>query len=48
MAISLLATLGKMLKSLSAQRLAFLAEEYSLLPYNHFGGLKQKTQQTHF
>ncbi len=41
--ISLLATLGKMLESLIAQGLAFLAEEYSLLPYNHFGGLKQKT-----
>ena len=42
-AISLLATLGKMLESLIAQRIAFLAEEYSLLPYNHFGDLKQKT-----
>lgn len=40
---SLLATLSKMLESVIAQRLACMAEEYSLLPYNHFGGLKQKT-----
>lgn len=26
-----------------ARRLAFLVEEYLLLRYNHFGGLKQKT-----
>lgn len=26
-----------------ARRLAFLVEEYLLLPYNQFGGLKQKT-----
>ena len=32
-----------MLESIIAQSLAFLADEHSLLPYNHFGGLKQKT-----
>lgn len=41
--ISLLATLGRMLESLMAYRLAFLAEQYSLLLYNHFGRLKQRT-----
>ncbi len=41
--ISLLTTLEKMLESLMAQRLAFLAEEYSFLLYNHFGRLKDKT-----
>lgn len=41
--ISLLATLGKMLESIMAQRLAFLADKYSFLLYNHFRGLKQKT-----
>lgn len=41
--ISLLAILGKILESLIAQRLAFIAKTYSLLLYNYFGGLKQKT-----
>ena len=41
--ILLLATLGKMLESLIAQKIVFWAEEYLLLPYNYFGGLKQKT-----
>lgn len=41
--ISLLATLEKMLESLIAQRISFMVEEYLLLTYNHFGGLRQKT-----
>lgn len=41
--ILLLATLEKMLESLITQRIAFLVEDYSLLPYNYFGGLKQRT-----
>lgn len=32
-----------MLESIIAQRLAFLTDKHYLLPYNHFGGLKQKT-----
>ena len=41
--ISLLSTLGKMLEAVMAQRLAYLSDIHSLLPYNHFGGLKQKS-----
>lgn len=41
--ISLLSTLGKMLEAVMAQRLAYLSDTHSLLPYNHFGGLKQKS-----
>lgn len=33
-----MATLGKLLESIIAPRLAFLADEHFLLPYNHFGG----------
>lgn len=32
-----------MLESIIAQKLAFIANKYSVLPYNHFRGLKQKT-----
>lgn len=32
-----------MLEAVIAQRLAYLSDTYSLLPYNHFGGLKQKS-----
>lgn len=35
--ISLLATLGKLLEGVLAQRLSFWAEEHGLLPENHFG-----------
>ena len=41
--ISLLFTLGKILEAVIAQRLAYLSDTYSLLLYNHFGGLKQKS-----
>lgn len=41
--ISLLVTLRKMLESIIAPRLTFLADKYSLLSYNYFRGLKQKT-----
>lgn len=40
--ISLLPTLSKAIESLVADRIAHLADEYSLLPGNHFGGLKGK------
>ncbi len=42
--ISLLSTLEKMLETLIAQRLAYLSDTYSLLPYNYFGGVKQKSK----
>ena len=41
--ISYLSTLGKMLKAVIAQRLAYLSDTYSLFLYNHFGRLKQKS-----
>lgn len=40
--ILLLSTLRKILEAVMAQRLAYLSDIHSLLPYNHFGGLKQK------
>lgn len=40
--ISLLPTLSKAIESLVADRIAHLADEYNLLPGNHFGGLKCK------
>ena len=39
--ISLLLTLGKALKSLVAERIEYLVEEYSLLPNTHFGVRKR-------
>jgi len=41
--ISLLLTLGKALKSLVAERIAYLVEEYSLLPKIYFGARKQRS-----
>jgi hypothetical protein len=38
--ISLLPTLGKALESLVADRIAYLVEEYNLLPKMHFGARK--------
>lgn len=38
-----MAILGKILELIIAQRLAFIANKYSVLPYNHFRGLKQKS-----
>jgi hypothetical protein len=40
--ISLLPTLGKALESLVAERIAYLVEEYGLLPKTHFGARKQR------
>ena len=41
--ISLLPTISKALEAIMASRLAYLAERYSLLPTNHFGGRKQRS-----
>jgi hypothetical protein len=41
--ISLLSTLGKALKSLVAERIAYLTERYNLLPKTHFGAWKQRS-----
>lgn len=43
--ISLLATLGKGLEAVIAERLAYLAEKYHLLPKNHFGARKARQQR---
>jgi len=40
--ISLLPTLGKALESLVAERIAYLVEEYGLLPKTHFEARKQR------
>ena len=40
--ISLLPTLGKVLKLLVAERIAYLVEEHSLLPKTHFRARKQR------
>jgi hypothetical protein len=41
--ISLLPTLGKALESAVAERIAYLVEEYNLLPKTHFGTRKQRS-----
>lgn len=41
--ISLLPTISKALEAIVATRLSYLAERYSLLPTNHFGGRKQRS-----
>jgi hypothetical protein len=41
--ISLLPTISKGLEAIMATRLSYLAERYSLLPMNHFGGRKQRS-----
>ena len=41
--ISLLPKLGKALESLVAERIAYLVEEYDLLPKTHFGARKQRS-----
>ena len=40
--ISLLATLGKVLESVVAERISHMVETYRLLPTNHFGARKQR------
>jgi ribonuclease HI len=41
--ISLLATLGKILEALVAERLSYLVETHNLLPKNHFGARKGRS-----
>ena len=43
--ISLLATLGKVLESVVAERLSHAVETYGLLPTNHFGARKQRSAE---
>jgi exonuclease III len=43
--ISLLATLGKLLESVIAERISHAVETYGLLPTNHFGARKQRSAE---
>ena len=43
--ISLLATLGKVLESVIAERISYLVETHGLLPTNHFGARKQRSAE---
>jgi exonuclease III len=43
--ISLLATLGKVLESVIAERISHSVEMYGLLPTNHFGARKQRSAE---
>src|SRR5438045_8824815 len=43
--ISLLATLGKVLESVVAERISHAVEMYGLLPTNHFGARKQRSAE---
>ncbi|KZL81062.1 reverse transcriptase, partial [Colletotrichum incanum] len=43
--ISLLATLGKVLESVVAERISHAVEFYGLLPTNHFGARKQRSAE---
>ncbi|KZL88177.1 reverse transcriptase, partial [Colletotrichum incanum] len=43
--ISLLATLGKVLESVIAERISHAVESYGLLPTNHFGARKQRSAE---
>ncbi|RKK69526.1 hypothetical protein BFJ71_g17724, partial [Fusarium oxysporum] len=43
--ISLLATLGKVLESVVAERISHAVETYGLLPTNHFGARKQRSAE---
>ena len=43
--ISLLATLGKALESVIAERISHAVETYGLLPTNHFGARKQRSAE---
>ena len=43
--ISILATLGKVLESVIAERLSHAVETYGLLPTNHFGARKQRSAE---
>lgn len=43
--ISLLATLGKALESVVADRISYMAETFGLLPANHFGARKKRSTE---
>jgi hypothetical protein len=43
--ISLLATLGKILEAIIAERISYLIEEWGLLPVNHFRARKQRSAE---
>ena len=43
--ISLLATLGKVLESVVAERILHMVETYGLLPTNYFGARKQRSAE---
>ncbi|KAG9185064.1 hypothetical protein G6011_03011 [Alternaria panax] len=43
--ISLLATLGKVLESVVAERISHMVEKHGLLPTNHFGARKQRSAE---
>jgi Reverse transcriptase (RNA-dependent DNA polymerase) len=43
--ISLLATLGKIMESVIAERISYVIETYSLLPTNHFRARKQRSAE---
>ena len=43
--ISLLATLGKFLDAVIAERLSYAAETYNLLPENHFGARRRRSAE---
>lgn len=43
--IALLNTIGKIMDSIIARRLSFVAETYHTLPASHFGGRKQKSTE---
>jgi Reverse transcriptase (RNA-dependent DNA polymerase) len=43
--ISLLATLGKILESVLAERISYATETFGLLPANHFGARKQRSTE---
>ena len=43
--ISLLATLGKVLESVIAERISHMVETYGLLPTNHFGARKRRSAE---
>ena len=43
--ISLLATLGKVLESVIAERISYAVETYGLLPTNHFGARKRRSAE---
>lgn len=43
--ISLLASLGKLLEAVVAERISYAVETYGLLPANHFGGRKKRSSE---